>query len=167
MAHPQLLLSNQLCFRFYALERELMAAYRPLLDQLGLTYAQYITMLYLWEHEKATVGQLCSALSLDTGTVSPLLKRLEGAKLVERKRLLSDERTVEVRLTKKGKLLEEKALSIPEHIASCLLTSNKDEQGARFALLQKILDETLEQLRTTRKQRLAAQYTKVREDQSE
>ncbi|MDD4574409.1 MAG: MarR family transcriptional regulator, partial [Sphaerochaeta sp.] len=80
MAHPQLMLSNQLCFRFYALERELMAAYRPLLDQLGLTYAQYITMLYLWEHKKATVGELCSALSLDTGTVSPLLKRLEGAK---------------------------------------------------------------------------------------
>jgi len=134
-----------------------MAAYRPLLDQVGLTYAQYITMLYLWEHEKGTVGELCSALSLDTGTISPLLKRLESANLVIRKRLLSDERTVEVRLTKKGKLLEEKALSIPEHIASCLLTSNKDEQGARFALLQEMLDETLEQLRSTRKQRLAVQ----------
>lgn len=155
MAHPQLLLSNQLCFRFYALERELMAAYRPLLDQLGLTYAQYITLLYLWEHEKATVGELCSALSLDTGTVSPLLKRLEAAKLVERKRLPSDERTVEVTLTKKGRQLEERALTIPEHIASCLLSSDKDEQGERFALLQEMLDETLEQLRTTRKQRLA------------
>lgn len=153
MAHPQLMLSNQLCFRFYALERELMAAYRPLLDQLGLTYAQYITMLYLWEHKKATVGELCSALSLDTGTVSPLLKRLEGAKLVERKRLPSDERTVEVTLTRKGQKLEEKALSIPEHIASCLLTGDKGDQNKRAAELQVILDETLEQLRTTRKQR--------------
>ncbi|MFA6682013.1 MAG: MarR family transcriptional regulator [Sphaerochaeta sp.] len=157
MAHPQLLLSNQLCFRFYALERELMAAYRPLLDQLGLTYAQYITLLYLWEHDKATVGELCTALSLDTGTVSPLLKRLESAKLVERRRLPSDERTVEVRVTKKGKALEEKALSIPEHIASCLLAGDKDNQGKRFALLREMLDETLEQLRTTRKQRLAVQ----------
>ena len=153
MAYPQLLLSNQLCFRFYALEREIMAAYRPLLDQLGLTYAQYITLLYLWEHEKATVGELCTALSLDTGTVSPLLKRLESAKLVERKRLPSDERTVEVRLTKKGKALEEQALSIPEHIASCLLTGDKDE---RYSLLRQMLDETLEQLRTTRKQRSLA-----------
>lgn len=153
MAHPQLLLSNQLCFRFYALERELMAAYRPLLDQIGLTYAQYITMLYLWEHEKATVGQLCSALSLDTGTVSPLLKRLEGASLVERKRLPSDERTVEVTLTRKGRQLEEKALAIPEQIASCLLTGDTGEQAKRYALLQEMLDETLVQLRASRKQR--------------
>jgi MarR family transcriptional regulator, organic hydroperoxide resistance regulator len=153
MAHPQLLLSNQLCFRFYALERELMAAYRPVLDQLGLTYAQYITLLYLWEHDKATVGELCSALSLDTGTVSPLLKRLETAKLVERKRLPSDERTVEVRLTKKGRDLEQRAISIPEHIGSCLLSGDKEEQGKRFSLLQEMLDETLEQLRTTRKGR--------------
>lgn len=157
MAHPQLMLSNQLCFRFYALERELMAAYRPLLDKLGLTYAQYITLLYLWEHEKATVGELCSALCLDTGTVSPLLKRLESAKLLERKRLPSDERTVEVRLTRKGKELEQKALSIPEHIASCLFSGGKDDQGKRFLELQQMLDETLEQLRTTRKQRLAVE----------
>lgn len=157
MAHPQLMLSNQLCFRFYALERELMAAYRPLLDQLGLTYAQYITLLYLWEHDKATVGELCTALSLDTGTVSPLLKRLESAKLVERKRLPSDERTVEVRLTKRGKELEEKALAIPEHIASCLLAGDKDDQGNRYAQLRQMLDETLDQLRDTRKQRLSVQ----------
>ena len=157
MAHPQLLLSNQLCFRFYALERELMAAYRPLLDQLGLTYAQYITLLYLWEHDKATVGELCTALGLDTGTVSPLLKRLESAKLVERRRLPSDERSVEVKVTKKGKALEEKALSIPEHIASCLLIGDKEEQGNNFLQLRQMLDETLEQLRTTRKQRLAVE----------
>ncbi|NLE15695.1 MAG: MarR family transcriptional regulator [Spirochaetales bacterium] len=155
MAYDQLLLSNQLCFRFYALERELMAAYRPLLDHLGLTYAQYITLLYLWEHEKATVGELCTALSLDTGTMSPLLKRLESAKLIERHRLPSDERTVEVLLTKKGRALEQKAVSIPGNIATCLLSSDRDEQGKKYAELREMLDQTLEQLKRTRKEREA------------
>lgn len=156
MAHEQLTLSFQLCFRVYALERELMAAYRPLLDQLGLTYPQYITMLYLWEHEKGTVGELCTALSLDTGTMSPLLKRLEAGGFITRRRLPSDERTVEVSLTKKGRELEERALSIPENIASCLLSPNKDEQGRRYHELKEILDQALEQLRTSRKAREAA-----------
>ncbi|HBO35105.1 MAG: MarR family transcriptional regulator [Sphaerochaeta sp.] len=155
MAYDQLLLSNQLCFRFYALERELMAAYRPLLDHLGLTYAQYITLLYLWEHEKATVGELCTALSLDTGTMSPLLKRLESAKLIERHRLPSDERTVEVLLTKTGRELEQKAVSIPGHIATCLLSSDRDEQGKKYAELREMLDQTLERLKRTRKEREA------------
>ncbi len=155
MAYDQLLLSNQLCFRFYALERELMAAYRPLLDHLGLTYAQYITLLYLWEHEKATVGELCTALSLDTGTMSPLLKRLESANLIERHRLPSDERTVEVLLTKKGRELEQKAVSIPSHIATCLLSNDQDEQGRKYAELRQMLDQTLEQLKQTRKEREA------------
>ena len=153
MAHPELLLSNQLCFRFYALERELMAAYRPLLDQLGLTYAQYITMLYLWEHETGTVGQLCSALGLDTGTMSPLLKRLEASSLVERHRLVTDERTVEIRLTKQGRDLEQKALSIPQHIAVCLLSSDAEEQTRKYEELRELLDGTLDQLKQSRKKR--------------
>ncbi len=153
MAHEQLTLSFQLCFRIYALERELMAAYRPMLDALGLTYPQYITMLYLWEHEKGTVGQLCSALSLDTGTMSPLLKRLEASGFITRRRLPSDERTVEVSLTQQGRELESAALSVPEHIASCLLTSDKEEQGRRYDELKKILDQALEQLRATRRMR--------------
>ena len=153
MSHPLLLLSNLLCFLFYALERELMAAYRPLLDQLGLTYAQYITMLYLWEHKKGTVGELCTALSLDTGTMSPLLKRLEASSLIERRRLVSDERTVEISLTEKGRALEQKALTIPGHIASCLLSFNKDEQTEKYELLRHILDDTLDQLKQARKER--------------
>jgi DNA-binding MarR family transcriptional regulator len=135
-----------------------MAAYRPLLDHLGLTYAQYITLLYLWEHEKATVGELCSALSLDTGTMSPLLKRLESAGLIERHRLVSDERTVEVILTQKGRELEQKAVSIPSHIATCLLSSDRDEQGKKYAQLRQMLDETLEQLKQTRRQRDGGRY---------
>ncbi len=153
MAYPQLLLSNQLCFRFYALERELMAAYRPLLNHLGLTYAQYITMLYLWEHEEGTVGELCTALSLDTGTMSPLLKRLETSGMIERHRLPSDERTVMVQLTKKGRELEQKAISVPGHIASCLLSNDKTEQGRKYQLLKEMLDETLTQLKESRNER--------------
>jgi DNA-binding MarR family transcriptional regulator len=156
MAHEQLTLSFQLCFRIYALERELMAAYRPLLDELGLTYPQYITMLYLWEHEKGTVGELCSALSLDTGTMSPLLKRLEASGFITRRRLPSDERTVEVSLTTKGKELEHQALSVPETIAGCLLTSDKDEQSRRYHELKTILDQALDQLRESRKMRQEA-----------
>lgn len=153
MPHDQLLLENQLCFRFYALERELMAAYRPLLDALGLTYAQYITLMYLWEHEKGTVGELCAALSLDTGTMSPLLKRLEAAHLIERRRLITDERTVEVALTAEGRALEERAVTIPGHISTCLLSYDSDEQTKRYKELRIILDETLEQLKATRKLR--------------
>ncbi len=153
MAHEQLTLSFQLCFRIYALERELMAAYRPMLDALGLTYPQYITMLYLWEHGKGTVGQLCSALSLDTGTMSPLLKRLEASGFITRRRLPSDERTVEVSLTEKGRDLEGEAISVPERIAACLLTSDKSEQGRRYDELKQILDQALEQLRTARRER--------------
>jgi DNA-binding MarR family transcriptional regulator len=151
MAHESLTLSFQLCFRIYALERELMAAYRPLLDELGLTYPQYITMLYLWEFEKGTVGELCSALSLDTGTMSPLLKRLEAGGFVTRRRLPSDERTVEVRLTEKGRALEQQALSVPESIASCLLSPDPQEQGRRYSELKEILDQALSQLRKSRK----------------
>ncbi|MCK9548354.1 MAG: MarR family transcriptional regulator [Sphaerochaeta sp.] len=157
MAHEQLTLSFQLCFRVYALERELMAAYRPLLDALGLTYPQYITMLYLWEHEKGTVGELCSALSLDTGTMSPLLKRLEAAGFIKRRRLPSDERTVEVSLTRQGRDLESAALSVPDRIATCLLTGDKDEQKRRYEELKQILDQALDQLRTSRKARQEAQ----------
>ncbi|MDX9915207.1 MAG: MarR family transcriptional regulator [Sphaerochaeta sp.] len=157
MAHEQLTLSFQLCFRVYALERELMAAYRPLLDALGLTYPQYITMLYLWEHEKGTVGELCSALSLDTGTMSPLLKRLEAAGFIKRRRLPSDERTVEVSLTQQGRDLESAALSVPDRIATCLLTGDKDEQKRRYEELKQILDQALDQLRTSRKARQEAQ----------
>jgi DNA-binding MarR family transcriptional regulator len=120
---------------------------------LGLTYAQYITMLYLWEHEEGTVGELCTALSLDTGTMSPLLKRLETSGMIERHRLPSDERTVMVHLTEKGRELEQKAISVPEHIAACLLSNDKSEQGRKYQALKEMLDETLTQLKESRNER--------------
>ncbi len=144
MAYDELKLENQLCFKIYALHRELMAAYRPLLDELGVTYPQYITLLYLWEHEEATVGQLCSALGLDTGTVSPLLKRMEANGLITRRRLISDERTVLVTLTEEGKALEERARTIPVHITACLLGSDESKAKSLASVLDQAMDQLVE-----------------------
>lgn len=93
-----------------------MAFYRPLLKPLGITYLQYITLLVLWEKEKTTVGGLCTTLQLDTGTLSPLLKRMEKSGLILRKRSLADERNVEIELTEEGANLEGKAASIPHRL---------------------------------------------------
>lgn len=120
MSYPELLLSNQLCFLVYRLERGILARYRPLLDAIGLTYPQYLAMLVLWEQDGRSVGDFCNALSLDTGTVSPLLQRLEQAGLLERKRDGKDERTVTIRLTGAGRNLEEQARRIPGTLATCL-----------------------------------------------
>ena len=121
MSSTELLLSNQLCFLVHRLDREIAARYRPLLGELGLTYPQYLAMLALWEREELTIGELCGLLYLDTGTVSPLVKRLEAAGLVERRRGSDDERTVYVRLSDSGRALESRARSVPGAMASCLL----------------------------------------------
>jgi MarR family transcriptional regulator, organic hydroperoxide resistance regulator len=121
MSHPELLLSNQLCFLVHRLDRAIGAQYRPLLARLGLTYPQYLAMLALWERDTLEVGQLCAMLDLDTGTVSPLLKRLEAQGLVQRRRSKDDERVVSVSLTPAGKTLEDHACSVPGAMASCLL----------------------------------------------
>lgn len=109
-------MSNQLCFLFYRVERSIMAAYRTLLKPLGITYLHYITLLVLWEKGKTTVGGLCTALHLDTGTLSPLLKRMEKNGLILRKRSQADERSVEIELTEAGSNLEEKAVFIPNSL---------------------------------------------------
>jgi len=130
MPHPELLLSNQICFLFHRIDRAIIARYQPLLEGLGLTYPQYLAMLALWENGSMTVGELCSALVLDTGTVSPLLKRLQSAGLVERRRAeQGDERVVQVSLTQAGLSMEEKARSIPLSLASCVFDS-PDEYAA-------------------------------------
>jgi DNA-binding MarR family transcriptional regulator len=126
MSFPQLLLSNQLCFLVYRLDLAISARYRPLLAEIGLTYGQYLAMLALWEHRELEVGALCDLLGLDTGTVSPLVKRMEAAGLVERARRKDDERVVVVRLTEAGEILEEKARDVPAAIARCLIAEEKD-----------------------------------------
>ncbi|MDN0193784.1 MarR family transcriptional regulator [Streptomyces sp. S.PNR 29] len=108
-----LLLEDQLCFALYAAQRAVTSAYRPLLDELGLTYPQYLVLLVLWERGETAVKELAAALRLDYGTVSPLLKRLESAGLVRRERSAHDERSVLVACTGRGEELRERAARVP------------------------------------------------------
>lgn len=139
MSDPELLLSNQLCFLVHRLDREIAARYRPLLSSLGLTYPQYLAMLALWERGELTIGELCALLYLDTGTVSPLIKRLESSGLVERRRRQDDERSVTVSLTEAGTELRDKARSVPGAMASCLL-SGAEEYGSLKSTLTGLLE---------------------------
>ncbi|MEV7071224.1 MarR family transcriptional regulator [Streptomyces sp. NPDC093990] len=107
------LLDDQLCFALYAAQRAVTAAYRPLLDELGLTYPQYLVLLVLWERGETSVKELAGALRLDYGTMSPLLKRLEAAGLVRRERAAGDERSVLVACTGRAEELRERAVRVP------------------------------------------------------
>jgi DNA-binding MarR family transcriptional regulator len=107
-------LDNQLCFAVYAAAHAFNATYKPLLEPLGLTYPQYLAMLVLWEEDGVTVSAIGSRLGLDSGTLTPLLKRLEAAGLVSRLRDAADERQVRITLTAPGRALKQKAKSIPQ-----------------------------------------------------
>src|SRR3954451_15450133 len=117
---PSVALDDQLCFALYAASRAVTARYRPMLEELGLTYPQYLVMMLLWEHDNQTVGQLGSRLALDSGTLSPLLKRLTAAGLVTRHRRVEDERSVSIALTDAGRALREKALPISESMIGAI-----------------------------------------------
>ena len=117
-AEGSLLLDEQLCFALYAAQRAVTAAYRPLLEELGLTYPQYLVLLVLWERGETTVKDLAEALRLDYGTVSPLLKRLESAGLLSRERSLRDERSVRIALTGRGEQLRDRAAAVPATLAA-------------------------------------------------
>ena len=109
-----ILLRNQVCFPLYALSKEITKLYRPLLDRLDITYPQYLVMMVLWEKDGQTVGEIGDKITLDSGTLTPLLKRLESKLLVNRIRKSGDERVVELFLTDKGHHLKEQACKIPE-----------------------------------------------------
>ncbi|MFF6951685.1 MarR family winged helix-turn-helix transcriptional regulator [Streptomyces iakyrus] len=111
-------LDQQICFSLHAASRAFNGVYRGILKDLGLTYPQYLVMLVLWEHDELPVKKLSEHLRLDSGTLSPLLKRLEAAGLVRRERSARDERSVEVRLTEEGVALRGRALQVPRRIAS-------------------------------------------------
>jgi DNA-binding MarR family transcriptional regulator len=138
MSLPQLALGRQLCFLVYRLDRELTARYRPLLAPLGLTYPQYLLMLVLWEADGRSVGEICAALHLDTGTVSPLLKRLEAQGLVSRTRRADDERAVEIRLTAAGRDLEAKAAAVPFDLAACSRLELEEYEILHAALTRRL-----------------------------
>jgi DNA-binding MarR family transcriptional regulator len=114
--NPTPRLDEQLCFALYAASRAMTARYRPLLDALGLTYPQYLAMLVLWEQDGLSVGDLGERLQLDSGTLTPLLKRLETAGLVQRTRRPADERSVEIRLTDAGHALRSRVPGIPQRL---------------------------------------------------
>jgi DNA-binding MarR family transcriptional regulator len=117
---PSVALDDQLCFALYAASRAVTARYRPLLDELGVTYPQYLVLMLLWEEDGQTVGQLGQRLALDSGTLSPLLKRLTAAGLVTRHRRADDERSVSVRLTEAGRALEAPACKVSAEMISAL-----------------------------------------------
>jgi DNA-binding MarR family transcriptional regulator len=135
MVDQHLLLDQQLCFPLYAAARAMMRAYQPLLGELDLTYPQYLVMLVLWERDGASVKALGEKLYLDSGTLTPLLKRLEHAGLVRRTRTAEDERVVEVWLTPQGKKLKRKAEPIPEKLACSLGFDSPEIARVRRELL--------------------------------
>jgi MarR family transcriptional regulator, organic hydroperoxide resistance regulator len=133
-------LKEQVCFPVYALSRAIIGHYRPLLDELEISYPQYLVLLLLWEHEPQTVGQLCEQLRLDNGTITPLLKRLEQHGIVIRKRSTSDERVVEVCLTPKGISLKAKAVDIPAKMLASLGITGEELQQLK-TITTKILNK--------------------------
>ncbi|HKT05897.1 MAG TPA: MarR family transcriptional regulator [Rugosimonospora sp.] len=118
MEGDNLQLRRQVCFALYAASRAVTALYRPVLDRLGLTYPQYLVLLVLWEHGDTTVKALGGALMLDSGTLSPLLKRLESGGLVVRRRSSTDERSVVISLTPAGDRLRREAAAVPGAVAA-------------------------------------------------
>lgn len=116
MSDEILYIENQVCFSLYRLSKLITSQYRPYLEEINLTYPQYLVMLVLWEDERVNMSELGDKLSLDTGTLSPLVKRLIEKKLVEKKRCEEDERIVYITTTTQGKKLKKKAKSIPQKL---------------------------------------------------
>jgi DNA-binding MarR family transcriptional regulator len=141
--NPALLLDNQLCFALYSASLAMTKLYKPLLESLGLTYPQYLVMLVLWEQDDLTVSALGERLNLDSGTLTPLLKRMEQSGLLVRERAKDDERKVIVTLTTPGRKLKDKAASVPACLvaaAGCpvteLLSLTQQVQALRNQLTQ-------------------------------
>lgn len=133
-------LSNQVCFPLYAASREVIKLYKPFLDEYNLTYTQYITMLVLWEDGKITIKELCKKLYLDSGTITPVIKKLEAMGLLIKYRDKSDERIVNVELTDKGRELKEEIVKVPEQV-SCKVNGSVEDLLILKNLLEKVLDE--------------------------
>ncbi|MFP4362235.1 MAG: MarR family winged helix-turn-helix transcriptional regulator [Spirochaetia bacterium] len=132
-------LDNQCCFALYAASRAVLKAMKPYLDDLGVTYPQYLVLLVLWEEEETTVGKIAKRLYLDTGTITPLLKRMQKNELLQRRRSNNDERVVHISITKKGMDLKQRAVNMP---LNRLNKSSLTEE--RFYRLRKELFSILE-----------------------
>ena len=135
-ASPLLQLDRQLCFALYSASLAMTKTYKPLLDQLGLTYPQYLVMLVLWERDDRAVKEIGELLHLDSGTLTPLLKRMEAAGLVYRQRDSKDERSVRIRLSDDGRALHERAAEIPLQIFCASGLQPEQLENLRVALNQ-------------------------------
>ena len=136
-------LSRQLCFPLYAAARCVTNLYTPWLKPLGLTYTQYLVLLVLWEQDGVTVGELCEKLLLDNGTLSPLLKKMQQAGWVEKRRSPADDRVVVVTLTQAGRDLQLQVKDVPGHVGSCVHLS-AEKAAELYSLLYEVLNETKE-----------------------
>ncbi|WP_028828859.1 MarR family winged helix-turn-helix transcriptional regulator [Proteocatella sphenisci] len=131
-------LENQLCFSLYALSREIIRLYKPFLDKYNLTYTQYLTLLVLWENESMNVKEIGKELHLDSGTLTPVIKKLETMNLISKKRASSDDRVVIVELTEKGYHLKDKIKDIP-HLISCEIGISSKERSELKVPIEKLL----------------------------
>ncbi len=136
--YDSLKLENQICFPLYACSKEIVRRYKPFLDELDLTYTQYITMMVLWEKKEINVKELGSYLYLDSGTLTPVLKKLESKKYLSRARAKDDERNLIVTITDAGEALKDKAVSIPQKMSQCLEIEAEDAIQLH-CILQKML----------------------------
>lgn len=141
MENPECLkLENQICFPLYVIAKEMTGLYRPFLDELGITYPQYLVMMILWEHDGLPVNSIGEKLYLDSGTLTPLLKRLEAKGFILRKRKKEDERVVEVFITESGKDLQQKAGEIPGKLLQKIDAAPEDWAALKESV-QKILNK--------------------------
>ena len=136
--NEMLKLENQLCFPLYACAKEVIRRYTPLLEPLGLTYTQYIAMMVIWEHKSINVKDMGKLLFLDTGTLTPMLKKMEKAGWINRQRSKEDERMVIVSITEKGEELHSKAEEIPAKMSGCVALE-RDEVMQLYILLHKMM----------------------------
>jgi DNA-binding MarR family transcriptional regulator len=134
----KLKLTNQVCFPVYSLAKEIVNRYRPFLEEMDLTYPQYLVMLILWEQSEQTVSELGTKLKLDSGTLTPLLKRLEQKNLISRIRSTKDERVVKISTTEEGEKLRIKAKGIPEQLAQSMQLKEED-----LLLLKNVIETIL------------------------
>lgn len=136
--YEALKIENQLCFPLYACSRDVIKKYKPYLDKIDLTYTQYITMLVMWDRKEMNVKELGRRLYLDSGTLTPLLKKLESKGLLTRKRSTEDERNLVISITEKGERLKEEAAEIPEKLTQTL-PLNQEEAVTLYHILYKLL----------------------------
>lgn len=142
--YDSLTLKNQLCFPLYLCSKEIIRKYTPMLEKLDLTYTQYIVMMFFWEKKTSNMKDISKTLLLDSGTLTPLLKKLAAKGYITRVRSTKDERNLEVTITEKGLKLKEKALNIPDNIAKCIDLSEKEAEMF-YSIVYKILSNILKE----------------------